>query len=114
MEPRMPENKPSRLERLERQKTEIANRIKGEQKKQGRERRKWETNQKVRVGAAIMSEAQRNPEKMAELLKLLDRFFLKDYDRKFFVEWGLSLHENVSTPAATENTSTLPTTPQEP
>jgi hypothetical protein len=95
MEPQLPEKRLSRLERLELEKKEIERAIKEEQKRRSNERRKWEINQKVRVGAAIISEAQRNPEKMAELLELLDSFYSKDYDRKFFVEWGLSpLHKS--------------------
>jgi hypothetical protein len=94
MEPMQPEKKLTRLERLELERKALERQIKEEQKKQSHEKRKWETNQKVRVGAAIISEAQKNPEKMAELLKLLDKFYYKGYDRKFFAEWGLSLYKN--------------------
>lgn len=94
MESQQPEKKIGRLERLKREKEELERAIREEQRKQGREKRRWEINQKVRVGAAIISEAQRNPEKMAELMKLLDSFYTKHYDRRFFVDWGLSLQKN--------------------
>src|SRR5260370_40826920 len=84
----------SKIEKLEKRKTDTIEAIKREKKKANKEKRNWENNQKIRVGAAIISEMKGKPERLAWLLKLLDSFYPKDYDRKYFVEWGLSPHPN--------------------
>ncbi len=88
----------SKIERKEQQKARLEEEIKILKKREAKAKRAWDTNQKVRVGAAIISEAQESPKKMAELLHLLDKFFTKDYDRRFFVEWGLSPHHKNAEP----------------
>lgn len=92
----------SKIERLEKRKAEIAEEIKRERTKANKEKRRWENNQKIRVGAAIINEFKGKPAKMAELLQLLDSFYPNDYDRKYFVEWGLPPHSK-NAPAPSEN-----------
>ena len=82
----------TRIERLEKRKAQIAEEIKAAKTKANQDKRRWENNQKIRVGAAIISEFKNKPAKMAELLQLLDSFYTKDYDRKYFIEWGLPPH----------------------
>jgi alanyl-tRNA synthetase len=90
----------SKIERKIKQKKDLEDEIKRLKKQENKAKRRWETNQKVRVGAAIISEANKRPEMKEELLQLLDRFYTKDYDRRFFVEWGLSpQHRNANPPA---------------
>ncbi len=72
----------------------------------------------MRVGAAVISEASGKPEYKAALLQLLDSFYTQDYDRKYFVDWGLTPQhkskikpapagqENAPAPLETENAST--------
>jgi len=95
-----PERPLSKLERKIKQQKDLEAEIKRLKKDESKAKRKWETNQKVRAGAAIISEAKKRPEVMAELLQLLDSFYTKDYDRRFFVEWGLSPHHKSAMPPA--------------
>ena len=90
-------------------------RVKAKRDKEAR--RKWETNQKVRVGAAVIHKADNNSEKKAELMQLLDSFYTNDYDRKYFIEWGLPpQHKSKMKPAPpeTENASAPPETENAP
>lgn len=82
----------SRVERREKRKVETTEEIRVAKTKANQGTRQWGNNQKIRVGSAILSEFKGKPEKMAELLRLLDSFYTKDYDRKYFIEWGLPPH----------------------
>ena len=68
-------------------------------------------------GAAVISEELKHPEKKAELLQLLDSFYTNDYDRKYFIEWGLPpQHKSKMKPAPTqtENAAAPPETEKAP
>src|SRR5579884_1597744 len=88
----------SKIERKIKQKADLEAEIKRLKKQEGKAKRKWETNQKVRVGAAIISEANKKPEMMEELLQLLDSFYTKDYDRRFFTNGDFLLIIGVRDP----------------
>ncbi len=104
----------TRKDLLIEKRNELTRLIQEEDSKEKSAKRKWINNQKVRVGAAIMSEVEKNPEKMAGLLRLLDSFYPRDYDRKYFIEWGLSPHhKNAPTPVAAQTEHASATVRQE-
>ena len=92
--------------------------IEEETDKEKRAKRQKENKQKFLAGAAVLDEAREKPEYKADLFRLLDRFLTKDYDRAFFVDWGLTPQhkskikpapagqENAPAPLETENAPT--------
>ena len=102
-------------------KKEAAKEKEAQRIKENREKaanRKKENKQKFLAGAAVLDEAREKPEYKTDLFRLLDRFLTKDYDRAFFVDWGLTPQhkskikpapagqENAPAPLETENAPT--------
>jgi hypothetical protein len=73
-----------KLERLKKQKQVLEARIRQEQNRENKAKRKAATRRKILAGAAVLDEAESNAAYKNTLYELLARFLIRDDDRALF------------------------------
>lgn len=94
------ESKPTRLEILKKQQDQLKAKIQALEASEFSRERKRETRRKILVGAYYLDKA-RSENRFDEIVKLMDGYLNRDYDRTLF---GLALIDKKNLPKIDEST----------